>query len=102
MTGEKRPKSGPPISAKSPILPVPDSLLIRTRVGVGTTDTLVVDISTVVTLWQSFPDQVRSVVIRALFEAAAVGELRFGSTRTLGFEPALRVTYVPAFSFGQR
>ena len=84
--------------AKSPIL---SGSLVSTEVGVGTTDTVAIDISLIVAFWQASPDQVRTLVLRFLDEAVSVAELRVGSTRFLGSEPALRVTYVPPFSFGR-
>lgn len=92
---------GADFGAKSPILSLSDAPLVRTEVGVGTTDTVVIDISRIVAFWQATPDQVRTIVLRFLDEAASVAELRVGSTRFLGSEPALRVTYVPPFSFGR-
>ena len=92
---------GADFGPKSPILPVSDSSLVRTEVGVGTTDTVVIDISLIAAFWQASPDQVRTLVLRLLDEAVSVAELRVGSTRFLGSEPALRVTYVPPFSFGR-
>jgi hypothetical protein len=60
-----------------------------------------VDISTIMAFWQSDPEQVRILVVRARVEAGSMAEVRMGSTRTLGFQPLIRVTYVPPFSFVQ-
>ncbi len=87
--------------AKSPILSAPDAAIVRAEVGVGTTDTVVIDISSIVAFWQASSDTVRTLVLRFVDEAASVAELRVGSTRFLGSEPALRVTYVPPFSLGR-
>jgi len=92
---------GADFGAKSPILSLADSLLVGVEVGVGTTDTVVIDISTIVAFWQATPDQVRTLVLRFLDEAGSVAELRVGSTRFLGSEPTIRVTYIPPFSFGR-
>ncbi len=92
---------GADFGAKSPILSLPGCSLVTAEVGVGTTDTVVIDISCIVGFWQASPDQVRTIVLRLFDEAASVAELRVGSTRFLGSEPALRVTYVPPFSFGR-
>ncbi len=92
---------GADFGAKSPILATPDTLLVRTRVGVGSTDTVSIDISNLLTFWQNSPDQVRSLVVRLDLEAASPAQLRLASTRTPGMEPAIRVTYVPPFRFGQ-
>lgn len=92
---------GADFGAKSPILSTPDTLLVRTRVGVGSTDTVSIDISNLVTFWQNSPDQVRSLIVRLDLEAASPAQLRLASTRMPGMEPAIRVTYVPPFRFGQ-
>ena len=92
---------GADFGAKSPILSPADSLLVGVEVGVGTTDTVVIDISTIVAFWQATPEQVRTLVLRFLDEAGSVAELRVGSTRFLGSEPTIRVTYIPPFSFGR-
>jgi hypothetical protein len=92
---------GADFGAKSPVISVPDASLVRTEVGVGTTDTVAIDISVIVAFWQASPDQVRTLVLRFLDEAVSVAELRVGSTRFLGSEPTLRVTYIPPFSFGR-
>ena len=92
---------GADFGAKSPIVSVPGCSLVTAEVGVGTTDTVVIDISCIVAFWQATPDQVRTLVLRFLDEAVSVAELRVGSTRFLGSEPALRVTYVPPFGFGR-
>ncbi len=92
---------GADFGAKSPIRPIVDSLLVRTPVGVGSTDTVSVDVSALLALWQDFPDQVRSLVIRLDLEGASPAELRLASTRMLGMEPTIRVTYVPPFRFVQ-
>jgi hypothetical protein len=92
---------GADFGAKSPILASLDTLLVKTPVGVGTMDTVAVDISRIVVAWQSDTTQVRTLVVRARFEAATVAELRLGSTQIPGFEPVVRVTYVPPFTFVQ-
>ncbi|MFB3110708.1 MAG: hypothetical protein ACE10G_01625, partial [Gemmatimonadales bacterium] len=87
--------------AKSPILSAPDAAIVRAEVGVGTTDTVVIDISSIVAFWQASSDTVRTLVLRFVDEAASVAELRVGSTRFLGSEPALLVTYVPPLNLGR-
>ncbi len=92
---------GADFGAKSPILPTPDTLLVRTAVGVGSTDTVSIDISSLLVLWQNFPTRIRSLVVHLDLEAGSPAQLRLESTRMPGMEPALRVTYVPPFRFGQ-
>ncbi len=103
---------GADFGAKSPILPILDTLLVRTRVGVGSTDTVSIDISSLLAFWQRTPDAVRSLVVHIdgprrtgiRFndgEGASVAQIRLASTRILGMEPTIRVTYVPPFRFVQ-
>ena len=95
---------GADFGAKSPLLDrflFPDSLLVRTPVGVGSTDTVAIDISSLLTYWQDTPDQVRSLVLRIDLEGGSPAQLRLASTRMAGMEPAIHVTYVPPFRFGQ-
>ena len=95
---------GADFGAKSPLLDrflFPDSLLVRTPVGVGSTDTVSIDISSLLAFWQGTPDQVRSLVVRLDLEGASPAQLRLASTRMLGMEPTIRVTYVPPFRFGR-
>jgi hypothetical protein len=92
---------GADFGPKSPIIASHDSVLVKTSVGVGTLDTIPVDISAIMAFWQGDPEQVRILVVRTRFEAASMAEVRMGSTRTLGFQPLIRVTYVPPFSFVQ-
>ena len=92
---------GADFGAKSPIVSTPDSQLVRTRVGVGSTDTVSIDISSLLVVWQAFPDQVRSLVVHLELEGTSSAQLRLASTRMVGMEPAMRVSYVPPFRFGQ-
>ncbi len=103
---------GADFGAKSPILPILDTLLVRTRVGVGSTDTVSIDISSLLAFWQNTPDAVRSLVVHIDGprqtgvrlndgEGASVAQIRLASTRILGMEPSIRVTYVPPFRFVQ-
>ena len=92
---------GADFGAKSPIVSTPDSLLMRTPVGVGSTDTVSIDISSLLVVWQAFPDQVRSLVVHLELEGVSPAQLRLASTRMAGMEPAIRVTYVPPFRFGR-
>ena len=98
--------------AKSPILPTPDTLLVRTAVGVGSTDTVSIDISSLLAFWQNTPGAVRSLVLHIDGprqtgvrlndgEGASVAQIRLASTRILGMEPTIRVIYVPPFRFVQ-
>ena len=87
---------------KSPLLIVLDSSAIGIPVAVGTSDTISLNITSIVRSWQNNPDQVRTLVLRLRTEAATFAELRVGSSQRIGAEPSLRVTYVPPFSLVRR
>ncbi len=89
---------------KSPIIPgVVDT---TTGVGslqlpVGSMDTIRIDVTRTVLPWKSTPALPRSLILRVRPEGAVLGEVRIGSSRTAGFRPALRVTYVPPSLLGR-
>lgn len=87
---------------KSPLLIALDSSAIGIPVAVGTSDTIALDITSILRRWQNNPDQVRTLVLRLRTEAATFAELRVGSSQRVGAAPSLRVTYVPPFSLVQR
>ncbi len=78
---------------KSPIVPLLTDIG-STRVAVGTSDTVRVDITHIVQPWRTDPDAPRSFAIRVSPEGSGLGELRFGSSRG-GNPPALQLTFVP-------
>ncbi len=87
---------------KSPIIP---GLLDTAGVGsvtvpVGSVDTLRIDVTRTVVPWKSNPNLPRSLMLRVRPEGAVLGELRVGSSRSVGATPALRVSYVPPSKLG--
>jgi hypothetical protein len=87
---------------KSPLLLTVDSLRVTEPVGVGSTDTIVVDMTQLMATWQADTSIVRTLVLRLDDEGGTIGELRLGSSKTPGLYPAMRLTYVPPFSFVPR
>jgi hypothetical protein len=69
---------------------------------VGSTDTIVVDMTQLMATWQADTSIVRTLVLRLDDEGGTIGELRLGSSKTPGLYPAMRLTYVPPFSFVPR
>lgn len=87
---------------KSPLLLTVDSLRVTEAVGVGSTDTIIVDMTQLMATWQLDSTIVRTLVLRVNDEGGSIGELRLGSSRTPGLLPAIRLTYVPPFTFVAR
>ena len=87
---------------KSPLLILLDASAFGIPIGVGSLDTVALDITSIVRQWQDNPDQVRTLVLRLRNEAAAIAELRVGSSQRIGALPAVRITFVPPFSLVRR
>lgn len=87
---------------KSPLIVTQDSLRVTNAVPVGSTDTIIVDITQLMVVWQTDTTIVRTLVLRVNGEGSTIGELRLGSSKTPGLHPAIRVTFVPPFSFVPR
>ena len=87
---------------KSPLLIALDPSAFGVPVAVGTSDTISLDITSILRFWQNNPDQVRTIVLRLRTEAATFAELRVGSSQRIDAAPSLRVTYVPPFDLVQR
>jgi hypothetical protein len=68
-------------------------------VPVGSSDTLRIDITTLLVAWQIDSMAPRTILLRILPEGGTLGELRMYSSRSAVAKPALHVTYVPFFTF---
>lgn len=94
---------GADFGPKSPVIIVgalTDTTALRgAAVAVGSSDTVAVDITAVLQDWQANPSRPRSLMVRASPEAITLGELLFGSSRSAGAIPSIRLTYVPPFDF---
>jgi hypothetical protein len=92
--------------AKSPLSGVtPDSATVR----IGATDTVSVEVTRILRLWQSDSTVPRALLLRQFSlvpvgdvqrEGATFSEIRFFSSRAAAFSPALHLTYVPRYPFG--
>jgi hypothetical protein len=91
------------IGAKSPV--TGDSLTLSDTLPTFTTDTIRLDVTNIVQLWQAVRQRPQSIYLRVLPEAATFTRTQFFSTRSQGPDPAapvaprLRVTYQRAFPF---
>lgn len=92
------------VGPKSPLFAVPlDSLVFRaTFLPVGSTDTLLIDVTDILQGWAADPDLPRLIAVRAVPEGGSFAELRVGSTASAGSRPTLHVTFVPPINLGGR
>ena len=94
---------GTDVGAKSPIAiaTIADSsLLVVAGVPIGHADTIATDITEMVRFWQADTLVPQSVMIRQAPEGGNLVSVRLYSTRSPAYRPALHVTYVPRFAFG--
>jgi hypothetical protein len=66
----------------------------------GSSDTVRVDVTEVLRAWRGDSTLPRVLVLRAIPEGGAIGELRFWSTADASRRPLLDITYVPPISYG--
>ena len=87
------------LGAKSP-LTTDSRFIVADTLPVGTSDTVRLDLTDIVQLWQASTDRPDAVVLSLLPEAATFTRAVFGSTRsgTVG-PPRLRITYLRGFPF---
>jgi hypothetical protein len=72
-----------------------------TVVHIGSTDTVHLELTNLVRAWSLDTTLVTTFFVGQVPEAASYTEVRFYSTRTAAFKPALQVTYVSHFQFGK-
>lgn len=85
--------------AKSPLdLRIADSTIIHP----GSTDTVQVEVTNLMQLWALDATHPTVLVLRPRYPVQSFGEIHFYPSRAAAFRPALQVTYVRKFPFGQR
>lgn len=85
------------LGAKSPV--TSDARFIASdTIAVGAADTVRLDVTTIVRLWQSVDERPEALFLSLLPEAASFSRPEFGSTRS-GAPPRLRITYLRSFPF---
>jgi len=82
---------------KSPIDP---RLGDTTVIHVGATDTVRIEVTSLLQLWAADSTHPTVIVLRPQAEAQFFGEIRFYPSVTAAFRPTLQVTYVRRFPFG--
>ena len=98
------------LGAKSPVaVPVVagDSTNVAAAwIRIGATDTVRVEVTRLLRFWATDTTSATTFLLRqltpigGLTEGASLAEIRFSSSRTAAFRPALRVTYVPRIHVG--
>jgi hypothetical protein len=89
------------LGPKSPVVDNTNTDFIRgDTISVGTSDTVRIDVTSIVQLWQTSSDRPRSLALTLLPEGATFTRAVFGSSRSpeVGV-PRLRITYVLSFPF---
>jgi hypothetical protein len=88
------------LGAKSPVVTEETSLISTDTISPGTADTVRLDVTNMVRLWQSSTERPEALFLSLLPEAATFMRAEFGSTRSPGVgAPRLRVTYMLSFPF---
>ena len=86
------------LGAKSPLTLVPSGSVV---VHPGSTDTVRIELTDLVRLWAIDTTQATIFFLRMQPEATSFSEIRFYSSRAAAFRPALHLTYVKRFPFGE-
>ena len=88
------------LGAKSPVTTTDTRFIAADTIPVGSADTVRLDVTSIVRLWQSSSERPEAIFLRLLPEAATFTRPVFGSTRsgTVG-PPRLRITYLETFPF---
>lgn len=88
------------LGAKSPVVTTDNRFIVSDTISVGTADTIRLDVTSLVRLWQAVDERPEAIFLSLLPEAASFSRPVFGSTRsgTPG-PPRLRVTYLRPFPF---
>jgi hypothetical protein len=88
------------LGAKSPVVTTDTRFIVSDTISVGTADTVRLDVTPIVQLWQAVDERPEAVFLSLLPEAASFSRPVFGSTRSPTPGAArLRVTYLKPFSF---
>lgn len=91
---------GDPSPSCVPVTKGDEAFVVGAAVGVGQTDTIAADITQIVRGWAGDTIAPQTLMLRGMPEGGDLVPLRFYSSRTTAFRPALHITYVPRFSFG--
>jgi hypothetical protein len=82
---------------------VTDSIVARLGFfPVGSSDTIRLDVTTLVRAWVADSTKPRALMVRAIPEGGSVAEVRFGGVSSGPERPRLRVTFAPPVTLGGR
>jgi len=88
------------VGAKSPI--VVDATRTDTAViRAGISDTVQIEVTNLLQFWASDTTRATTLVLRAKEEATSFSQIRFYPSAAQAFRPALQITFVRRFPFGQ-
>jgi len=88
------------VGAKSPI--IVDATRTDTAViHAGMSDTVQIEVTNLLQFWASDTTRATTLVLRAREEATSFSQIRFYPSAAQAFRPALQVTFVRRFPFGQ-
>ena len=87
------------LGPKSPRIQTTPTLITRRLVTGGETDTMLVDVTGVARLWNAAAGIPAALIVALTPEASTFGRAEFGSSRTAGAQPAIRLTYALPYPF---
>jgi hypothetical protein len=87
------------LGAKSPVVTTDARFIVFDTIPVGTADTVRLDVTSIVQLWQAVDERPEAMFLSLLPEAASFSRPVFGSTRAGPGAPRLRITYLKPFPF---
>jgi hypothetical protein len=87
------------LGAKSPLNPNPAFNGVK-RIAMNTADTVRMELTDLIRAWALDTTAATALMLGQLPEASSFSQIRFYSTRTPAFRPALHITYVRRFAFG--
>jgi hypothetical protein len=93
IAGDFGPKSRPEVTQSDSLARGAAELIT------GQADSIEIDVTLIVKPWQADTTLPRTLILLMSPEGGGLAELRLHSTRSTGFTPALRVTYVPFFTY---
>ncbi len=88
------------LGAKSPVNPA-SSLADSAIVRIGSADTVRIELTSLFSAWSRDSTAVTTFVLEHSPEASSYTEVRFYSSRTPAYRPAMRITYVGRYQFGR-
>jgi hypothetical protein len=87
------------LGPKSPRIQTLDAYITTRVITAGEADSIMMDVTNVARLWNEAAGIPPSLIVAMLPEASTFGLVRFGSSRTPGRRPAIRITYASPYPF---